>query len=672
MRFLVALGAMLSLLLFSAPAVGAQTDGLVYSEDTIFTVEGDSVVVETTAVMSNTTSETRRGNTVYYSYFDSLIIVVPTSAQNMKIVSRGAEIESTAEELDGDFEVRTARLPTELRSGERRSFTVTYSLPLGEIRGEGLFFSNPAFHAFPMWSFSDPGTGSLRLRIPEDAHLTEFGDVLRRTGLNDGYIEWTPRTFDVPEELFTFVTVTIDEGLDTQRFTVADQEIELRTWPGDDEWSSFAKQTISDGLPQLEELIGLPVPDQQVLEVTESVNPYFYGYAGWYDQLETSIEIGNELDTGVMIHELSHAWFNESLFAERWMSEGLAEEFAWQAQSALNWEAEDVPETPDPNARNAQPLIEWGRSTTAGVDDAEFRAREEYGYATSWYVMREMVQVVGLDTVQYMIRAANDDLSSYPGSNPEETTFARDDWQRVLDLAMVSATDEEEDALEALFIEYVIAPRHEELIEQRRVARDRYDEFVEFEHGWEVPLDLRRELERWKFEEANELMDKAVEVHDRYREVLAIAEEANLDLSDAAQLSYEKNGTDFALALKVLADQEVSISDVEGVRRQATRQLSTEESWGLRDVPRAPYVALAEEAFASDDRDRIVDARVRLDNMLAEAAFVGAERLFWAKIAVAALAIALVLLTWMIIRRLREEPEHDMMTAPDSELVLAS
>ncbi len=683
MRFLAGLVMTVSLLIFSAPALGAQpTDGLSYSEDTVFTVREGSVDVETTAVMRNTTAERRRGNTIYYSYFDSLIIVVPTNAQNLKIVSRGSTLSSTASEIDDDFEVRTARLPTELRSGQRRSFTITYSLPLGEIRGEGIFFSNPAFHAFPMWSFSDPGTGSLLLRIPEGARLTEFGDILRQVDDSDAdglsleddeprFVEWEPRVFDVPEDIFTFVTITIDEGLDTQRFTVAGQDIELRTWPGDDEWSSFAKQTITEGLPQLEELIGLPVPDQSVLEVTESVNPYFYGYAGWYNPLDTSIEIGNELDSGVMIHELSHAWFNNGLFAERWISEGLAEEFSWQTQNALEWEAEDVPRRPLTTAKNAVPLIEWSRTSTAsGVDDADFRAREAYGYSASWFVVREMVDIIGLDGVQFVLRAANDDLTSYPGENEEETTLVRDDWRRVLDLASMHATAEQEAELEALFTKYVVADRHIEMLDERRDARARYSEFISFEEDWTIPIDVRHEMVRWDFDDAVTLMGGASQVHERFREVATIAADAELELSNAAQISYERSSDDYSRALKVLADQEIAIGKVEGVRQIATRELTTEEAWGLRDVPLAPYAALAEGAFAEDDVEGIDDARQRLEAKLAEAATVGATRLVWAKVGAAALAIMVVLLTWMVIRRRRAKKQAaEVLVEPDVEVI---
>ena len=51
-----------------------------------------------------------------------------------------------------------------------------------------------------------------------------------------------------------------------------------------------------DGLPALEELIGRPWPVDGDLDIIETVAPYLYGYAGWYDGALGQIEIGDELD----------------------------------------------------------------------------------------------------------------------------------------------------------------------------------------------------------------------------------------------------------------------------------------------------------------------------------------------------------------------------------------
>ena len=105
MRFVGIFGVLCGVFLLVAPAAGAQTEGLTYTEDTVFTVRDGFVEVEIEAVMANTTAEDRQGNTIFFSFFDSLVLAVPTGAQDLSIVSRGSELSSTAEALDDNFEI---------------------------------------------------------------------------------------------------------------------------------------------------------------------------------------------------------------------------------------------------------------------------------------------------------------------------------------------------------------------------------------------------------------------------------------------------------------------------------------------------------------------------------------------------------------------------------------
>ena len=649
MRFVGIFGVLCGVFLLVAPAAGAQTEGLTYTEDTVFTVRDGFVEVEIEAVMANTTAEDRQGNTIFFSFFDSLVLAVPTGAQDLSIVSRGSELSSTAEALDDNFEIHTAALPSQLRPGDSRSFTIRFVLPDGDVRGDGLFVSNPAFHAFPIWSFSDPGTGSLRLRVPEDADLNDSAGQLRPAGSVDGFVEWEPRDFENPEELFAFVTVAFDELLRTERFAVVGQQIELQAWPGDDEWADFTRETIEVGLPALETTIGIPVPDQSTLEVTESLTPNLYGYSAWYDQLDTSIEIGNELDDTVIIHELSHAWFNNDLFVERWISEGLAEEFTWHVQTELGWDVEADPSAPNPLDDAATPLVGWGTAGSGGVDQAGFQAEEQYGYNASWFVVREMTDIIGLEQMRGVIAQANGNITAYGDTDPEATTTVRDDWRRFLDLASVGITPEQEATLVGLFSDFVVEPDDVELLEQRTAAREQYRELVGNEAQWDVPADIRLALDSWRFEDASSLMAQAAEVQARFVEVDELATASSLVLSDAAQVSYERNGSDFALL--VLDEQEAAIDKVETVRTAATRELTTDERWGLREVSRRPYVEAAEAAFASDEIAQIDLAQTRLDGLLAQAAIAGADRILWLKYGIAAMVGIFLLMVRRLLRR---------------------
>ena len=65
----------------------------------MFTVLADSVRVETTAVMSNTTSERRQGYSIYYSYFEQTILVIPARAEGLTIPA----VERVRETQDRDL-----------------------------------------------------------------------------------------------------------------------------------------------------------------------------------------------------------------------------------------------------------------------------------------------------------------------------------------------------------------------------------------------------------------------------------------------------------------------------------------------------------------------------------------------------------------------------------------
>ena len=657
MRFLAVVLVLLGVFFTGIATAGAQVDGLSYKEDTVFTITDSGVQVITEAVMSNTSRERRSGNTIYYSYFDTYVLIIPTGAQDVTIASRGSALSSTHEQLDEDFQLHTVRLPSQLRSGQSRSFTVSYLLPHGEIRGDGLFFSNPAFHAFPLWSFSDPGTGSLALRVPVDADMNEFGGVLRRTGLNNGYVEWTPRDFSRPEDLFAYVTVTVDHELQTSTFSVAGQSIELQSWPGDDAWATFATETISAGLPELEALIGLPVPDQDTLQITESVTPYFYGYGGWYNPADTSIEIGNELDQTVMMDELTHAWFNRDLFVDRWISEGLAEEYTWRAMGELGWDLERLPGIPNTGAEAATPLRSWGDSAVASVSDEGFVATEEYGYETSWFVIHELYNLIGREGMQRVLAAVDAHTTAYPGDDIDEVTNKQSDWRRLLDLASLQADDDAAAEIEKLFADYVIEESDVEQLDRRREVRTRYEDLVSQDLDWRVPDDVRSSMELWQFSNAESVLDEAVAVQGRFREVAAAMEVAGLELSNAARDKYEQPNPDFEGALSALDQQMAASRGVERLRATVDRERTAEERWGLGDRSLDSFVRGAEAAFSIDDVGQIAAAQASLDSTLELAASVGAERILWAKVGAGAMGLLVVAGCVVIVRGRQARPD---------------
>src|SRR3954453_19326764 len=94
-------------------------------------------------------------------------------------------------------------------------------------------------------------------------------------------------------------------------------------------------------------------------DVRERYTPALEGYAGVFFTDEQRIDVSEDLDPVTIVHEASHAWFNEQLFAERWIYEGLAQEYAWRVQRAVGGEAGGLPKEPDPDDPGFVRLDGW-------------------------------------------------------------------------------------------------------------------------------------------------------------------------------------------------------------------------------------------------------------------------------------------------------------------------
>ena len=95
------------------------------------------------------------------------------------------------------------------------------------------------------------------------------------------------------------------------------------------------------------------------LTVTEVHTPLLEGYAGIYESLTDEIRISEDLDDQTILHEASHAWFDHAFIDERWILEGLAEEYAARARAQLGYEGPDGPDPVAPDDAAAFPLDEW-------------------------------------------------------------------------------------------------------------------------------------------------------------------------------------------------------------------------------------------------------------------------------------------------------------------------
>ena len=144
------------------------------------------------------------------------------------------------------------------------------------------------------------------------------------------------------------------------------------------------------GLPALEQLTRQPLDDDQRLILRESAKPSLEGYSGWFDYGTGVIEMGEELDPAVTLHELAHRWFNDDTSYHRWITEGLAETYANAVAERAGGTAHQ-PGVPRRRAPGKRPLNEWESFSFAQQDE---RA-EKYGYDTSFFVVDTLFDEIG-------------------------------------------------------------------------------------------------------------------------------------------------------------------------------------------------------------------------------------------------------------------------------------
>jgi len=327
-----------------------------------------------------------------------------------------------------------------------------------------------------------------------------------------------------------------DKGLMVTRADTPKHDVEVRAWPDDERWAKFVRQQVRGGLPELEALIGLPWSKDRTLEITETVSPYLYGYAGWYQSENNTIEIGDELDGEVVLHEISHIWFNDELFTDRWINEGFAQTYSNLALDEIGGKAKR-PERVKQAAKGAQPLNQWGDPSFR--DDEIARLEEEFGYNAAWFVVRTLTNEIGTDKMREVFHAASDGTYSYLGDLEPETVAGTANWKRMLDLVenvggSTKAT--------ALFRDLVVTDSQRRDLQARTRARKSYDKLVDAGDGWSVPASIREDMTRWRFSNVTDDIAVARDILAVRSDIESVLDGTGIGLPESFETDYEGDG----------------------------------------------------------------------------------------------------------------------------------
>ena len=297
--------------------------------------------------------------------------------------------------------VVTITLRTPVQYNQSAHLTLTYELHAGDdltIRiGEHLV-------TFPAWGF---GTASrVVITIPADFEVRVDGDTLEATTEGD-VTTLDSGAIASPVAWLAHIGATRQPTYDTIQQAVPLQggtaDVQVRHWTDDPEWGQATMDLLVEALPLLEQAFGLPYPAPGPLVVTESVSGGGLGQ----EPADGELAIGFAEPPFTLLHQTAHVWANDSLASDRWITEGLA---SWAAaQAAADMEVAlpyDPAKVATDNAAQAFPLAEWSAEDRSAAADA-------WGYAESWAVTNQVVELIGAENLRLALRRIAAGLDGY-------------------------------------------------------------------------------------------------------------------------------------------------------------------------------------------------------------------------------------------------------------------
>ncbi|MDX1468857.1 MAG: hypothetical protein R3258_05910 [Acidimicrobiia bacterium] len=540
----------------------AQAD-LRFESDITWSVELEHGLlhVESDITITNLTpNETREGSVVRF-YYDRIAIFVPETVINFRAFRGETQLEHTLEPTDDPEAERvlqaTIHLDRRLFYDRSMDLFIEYDVPGDAPRSDSLFRINPAYISFGAYGWGDPGLTTVTVEVPGHFDIEISGGdlaAIESTGQVDVY---RVTEIDDPSQFFIYIVGRDDGQLSMVKADVAFADVFVRGWPGDDEWVQSVLEYVEKGLPVLQSLVGLDWAPGTFLQIIESGDVAHSGYGGWYIQGSETIEVTEWASAHIVLHELSHTWFDQDLFKERWITEGLADEFATEAAVRAGLGSEGELREPGPPAPNPEVgvLNRWenlfGVPESQRPDDVE--AYESYGYAASYWVIQTLSDEIGLEAMAAVIDAAANNLIAYEGDTDPEPVAPEDDWRRFLDLleevgGSTTAT--------SLFEQWVT----DEDLTARTTARAQYRQLAADGEGWAPPLYVRRSMSDWSFDEANSRIEEARAVLQAKDSIESNYDQLGLPVPASLELAYE-SAADAMTGVVSLATAHIEATD---------------------------------------------------------------------------------------------------------------
>jgi hypothetical protein len=582
-------------------------------------------------------------------FFDRTFLAVQPGTTAFKVASAGAKPVVRVSRKAATYTLLRIDFGKQLGAGASRRLRLTFDVVDPGGAATRTTRIGTTLVSFGAWGFGSAGTpgGTVTVVFPKDFSVDvdakELGPPVTDAA---GTITFTTGKLATPLTFFAYF-VADRPGAYTEttlQVAVGDRTIPitLRAWPDDPAWAKRVGGLLTRGLPALAKDIGLPWTIDQPLIVSEALSRNATGFSGRYNPPAGQIEIAYYATTFVVLHEAAHAWFDGSLLADRWASEGFASFYALRAAKAIGEKkvSGDVL-TPELDAVRV-PLNAWA---APGEDPA---AVENAEYAAALTLATKIGQRAGADGLTAVWQAIHERRAAYQPSGSRaslETSDAVPDWRGLLDL-LQERTDV---AYDDLWTEWVVRPDDAALLADRAATRLRYEAVVRRADPWLLPRVVRDALRVWQYDQASELLDSATAALDDRDAVLDAAAGAGLTTPSTMQTDFE-GPRGFAAAS---AEAEAELAAIAAYRAAAATKPADPDPVvriGLWNSDPNAAMGTAAEAFASGDLRASVASSAYARQIWSTAGEIGRNRL----LAVGASLAALLLATFLVIRWYRD------------------
>ncbi len=573
-------------------------------------------------------------------YRNQASIWVEREAGKVKATSGGKRLAVESSQKGDAYRLETITFP-KLFYGKSRTITVTYTLKGGSPRSDTFTRTLRAYASFCVIA-NGADKGEVTVRLPSGFKVETSGEPLRGK-VDGGSRVFTSGAVKDTSRWYACLSGTNEDGYTAEEMTAPDgRTVRLLSWPEDPTWTRGVRDEVSAGLPELRRLVGADMAGSDALVVKEASTGN--EYAGFYDRKSNTITVGEDYtQPSLVAHELAHVWFNGSVFAETWMSEGYAE---WAGRTASG----DLAACGRPEAAPASlTLADWRYLEPRS--SAEERDAVSAQYDASCYIVTRVAQAAGADRMATVTTAllGRDDPYA-PGSDMARATKIATwrDWLDAVDELGLRPAGAAEGLASDLLVEYGIASDRA-LLAKRASARRAYQELLATVVMWDVPPVVRTPLTEWHFDDAQAAIAAAGETWEVTGQTDLVLDGVEARQGPAAS-AWEGAASlaDLEEAASIARRQLVASKDVAEVRELLEQRLDLVEQVGMVGTV-MPSLDSAVAAIRVGDDASAAEITLRVRSMLGGLRAQGEQRIvLGVGIAILVLALAVVLVAWRV------------------------